>query len=112
MNILRITTIALFILPGFTSQSMAAGCSLSNKAKPNMSFASSAQAPRDWKIGKLPPKIARSLANVGTKKSRDTTDANDPLDHVDIICDDWIAICSNDDCTHGVLECDGDCLPF
>ena len=91
---------------------LAVDCQLANTAKPAMSFATAEKAPRTWKAGKVPRKLRAALDRIGRDTGKDTAGDPHPLDDVEFICDDWIAICANDDCTHGVLECDGDCIEF
>jgi len=107
-----IAATALILAFGITAPAIAASCQLSNKAKPGMSFATTAAAPRTWKTGDVPGKLTRALNRMASRKGRDTADTTHPLDGINIICNDWIVICANDDCTHGVVECDGDCIDY
>ncbi len=112
MTFTKIAASAVLLSIGFTAPAFAVSCQLPSKKKPSMSFSLASQAPQSWKTGKTPKYLALGLAKRGRNTGKDTQDASHPLDGVEFICDDWIAICANDDCTHGVVECDGDCIDF
>ncbi len=107
-----IAATALILTTGFTAPAMAADCQIASKATPKLSFANTAQAPRAWRSGALPTRLRLALERIGRGRGRDTAAADHPLDGIEFMCDDWIAICANDDCTHGVVECDGHCIDF
>ncbi|WP_152475131.1 hypothetical protein [Roseovarius sp. THAF9] len=81
-------------------------------AKPVNSFSSVAKAPRSWKSERVQKKLRATLSRIRKSKAAEPATADHPLDDVDYFCDDWIAICANEDCTHGVVDCDGVCAPF
>ena len=103
---------AIIVAFSLAAPAMAETCQLSNKAEPAMSFAATEKAPRAWKSGDVPGRLTRALRRIGTGKGRDTAGSDHPLDGIEFMCDDWIAICANDDCSHGVVECDGTCIDF
>jgi hypothetical protein len=60
------------------------------------------------KSRRLPPGVANRFKSGG----RNTAAPPWSWLELDLICGDWIVICSDEDCNHGVVECAGECIPF
>ncbi len=103
--------IAVFV-SGVAPPALAEDCQLAKQAKPAFTFKDRSDAPRAWQSGKVPSTLMTALAARAGKAGKDTSNAAEPFDTADAVCNDWLAICSNDDCTHGVLDCDGICINF
>lgn len=102
---IRLLACAVVVVSLLPTATFAAGCSASTAGT---KFTSVNQVPRGLRTRSTPPGVSRELARIGGNRGTSAS----LWDEMDLICDDWIAVCTDEKCDHGVIECDGVCVPF
>jgi hypothetical protein len=99
-----VCTLAVVLL--LPASAWAAGCEASGGERP---IASLSQVPESLRSLKTPRGVSNDLA-AGNRGPSAADDSLWPT--LDVMCGDWIVICKDSNCDHGVAECDGECIPF